>query len=208
MAASAVPTSANHGGKGRIAVSITLVVALIALIIFVSAFIPRQRPTVTTFRPTWHPYMREARQRKGIETFMLESIPIVKYSTVLQRNEQIRVAEDYHSLSYPSLLSREVQPKYTYPEAAAVATIEEKEEGDTPIKDPDLPNSTNKTSPKMHTIQNKDQSRPGPEPASCSICTEDFLDRENVRILPCAHIYHQRCVDSWLLDFSGTCPLW
>jgi hypothetical protein len=208
MAADAVPASANHESKAKIAVSITLVVALIALIIFVSSFMPRQRSTITTFRPTGHPYMREALQRKGIETFMLESIPIVKYSTVLQRNEQLRVVEEYHSLSYPSLLRREVQPKYTYPEVAAVATLEEKEEADTPLKDPDLPNFKNKTSPKMHTIQNRDQSRPGHEPASCSICTEDFLDRENVRILPCAHIYHQRCIDSWLLDFSGTCPLW
>jgi hypothetical protein len=127
---------------------------------------------------------------------------------VLQRNEQIRVAEDYHSLSYTSLLRREVQPKYTYPEAAALASVEEKEEGDKPIEDPGVINSKRKTLPEMHTIQNNDRSRPGREPACCSICTEDFLDREDVRILPCAHIYHQRCVDSWLLHFSGTCPLW
>jgi hypothetical protein len=139
---------------------------------------------------------------------MLESIPIVKYSAALQRNEQIRVAKDYHPLSYTSPLRREVQPKYTYPGVAAVATIEEKEEGDTLIKDSGVPSSKNKTSPKIHTIQNREQSRLDHELASCSICTEDFLDRENVRILPCAHIYHQRCIDSWLLDFSGTCPLW
>jgi hypothetical protein len=43
---------------------------------------------------------------------------------------------------------------------------------------------------------------------SCSICTEDFETGENVRILPCKHIYHRRCIDPWLLRFSGTCPLW
>jgi hypothetical protein len=208
MAPSAVSTGASHESKGKIALSISLVVTLLALIIFVSCCTSRQRPTVTTFRPTAHPYMREARQRKGIETFMLESIPIVKYSAVLQRNEQIRVAEDYHSLSHTRLPRREIQLKYTYPEAAAVAAIEEKEERDTIIKNPNVPSPKNKASPKMHTIQNRDQPRPGREPASCSICTEDFLEREDVRILPCAHIYHQRCIDSWLLDFSGTCPLW
>lgn len=207
MAASTLPASANHESKGKIAVSITLIIALIALIIFVSGFMQRQRPTITTFRPTGHPYVHGARRRESIETFILESIPIVKYSTVLQRNEQIRVAEDYHSLSYTSLLRKEIQP-CTYPETAAVAVIEEEEEGDTRIKDPRVPNSKNKTSPKMHTIQNRDHSIPGHEPVCCSICTEDFLDRENVRILPCAHIYHQPCIDSWLLDFSGTCPLW
>jgi Ring finger domain len=206
MADSAVPPSASHETKGRIVVSITLVIALILLIIFASAFIQRHRPTITTFRPTGYLYMREVRQRKGIETFILESIPIVKYSTVLQRNEQIRVAEDYHSLSRTHFLRREVQGKCTYPDAA-VAIIDEDEGGDTPLKGPGVPNS-DKTSSKMHTIQNGNQQRPGHEPASCSICTEYFLDRENVRILPCAHIYHQPCIDSWLLNFSGTCPLW
>jgi hypothetical protein len=208
MAAAAVPTSASHESNSRIAVSISLTVALIALIIFASCFTQRRRPTITTFRPTRHPYMRETRQRKDIETFTLESIPIVKYSVVLQRNEQIRVAEDSNPISYTNPLRREVQPKHTYPETAAVATREEKEEGDAPIREPGVPNSSNKTSPKMHTIQTRDQSRPGHEPASCSICTEDFLDRENVRILPCGHIYHQRCIDPWLLGFAGTCPLW
>ena len=208
MAAVAVPTSANHESNGRIALSCSLIVTLIALIIFVTWLTQRHHPSITTFRPTGHPYMRETRQRKGIETFMLESIPIVKYNTVLQRNEQIRVAEDYHSLSYTSPPRRKIHPKYTYTEAAAVAIVEEKGEGDTPVKDPGVPNSKNKTSPKMHAIQNRDPLRPGHEPASCSICTEDFLDRENVRILPCAHIYHQHCIDSWLLDFSRTCPLW
>ena len=208
MAAAAVSTGASHESNDRIAVSTSLIVVLIALIIFVAWFMQRLRPAVTTFRSTGHPYIRETRQREGIETFMLKSIPIVKYSAVLQRNEQIRVAEDYRSLSYTNLLRREVQAKCTYPEAAAAAIIEEKEEGDIPIKDPGVPNSKNKTSPKMPDIQNRDQSRPRPEPASCSVCTEDFLDGENVRILPCAHIYHQRCIDSWLLDFSGTCPLW
>jgi hypothetical protein len=42
----------------------------------------------------------------------------------------------------------------------------------------------------------------------CSVCTEDFVDADNVRILPCGHIYHRHCIDPWLLDYAGTCPLW
>jgi len=206
MAAAAAPTSASHESSSTIAISSILTVALIALIIFVTFFTQRRHPTITTFRPTRHPYVRETRQRKDTEAFTLESIPIVKYSAVLQRNEQIRVPEDSHSTSYTSPLRREVWPKHTYPEAAAVSTSEEKEEGDTPIS-PGVPNSS-KTSSRLHTIQARDESRPGHEPASCSICTEDFLDKENVRILPCGHIYHRRCIDPWLLGFAGTCPLW
>lgn len=43
---------------------------------------------------------------------------------------------------------------------------------------------------------------------SCSICTEDFKDGDDVRRLPCAHIFHPRCIDPWLSGFAVTCPLW
>ncbi len=42
----------------------------------------------------------------------------------------------------------------------------------------------------------------------CSICTEDFVKGEDVRVLPCNHKYHPECIDPWLLNVSGTCPLW
>lgn len=42
----------------------------------------------------------------------------------------------------------------------------------------------------------------------CSICTEDFTVGEDVRVLPCNHKYHPSCVDPWLVNVSGTCPLW
>ncbi|CCE34540.1 uncharacterized protein CPUR_08473 [Claviceps purpurea 20.1] len=41
----------------------------------------------------------------------------------------------------------------------------------------------------------------------CSICTEDFKVGEDVRVLPCNHQFHPHCVDPWLTNVSGTCPL-
>ncbi|KAF4340476.1 e3 ubiquitin ligase sdir1 [Fusarium beomiforme] len=41
----------------------------------------------------------------------------------------------------------------------------------------------------------------------CSICTEDFKVGEDVRVLPCKHQYHPACIDPWLINVSGTCPL-
>jgi Ring finger domain len=41
----------------------------------------------------------------------------------------------------------------------------------------------------------------------CSICTDDFNKGEEVRVLPCNHKFHPDCVDPWLLNVSGTCPL-
>jgi hypothetical protein len=48
----------------------------------------------------------------------------------------------------------------------------------------------------------------GEAPPGCTICTEDFKVGEDVRVLPCNHQYHPNCVDPWLINISGTCPLW
>ncbi|EJD52406.1 hypothetical protein AURDEDRAFT_111126 [Auricularia subglabra TFB-10046 SS5] len=44
---------------------------------------------------------------------------------------------------------------------------------------------------------------------ACPICILDFQEGEDVRVLPCKghHMFHRDCVDPWLLDSSGSCPL-
>lgn len=45
------------------------------------------------------------------------------------------------------------------------------------------------------------------EVLGCSICTDDFEKGQDIRVLPCDHKFHPECVDPWLLNVSGTCPL-
>ena len=45
------------------------------------------------------------------------------------------------------------------------------------------------------------------EAPGCSICTEDFEQGQDLRVLPCDHKFHPACIDPWLLNVSGTCPL-
>lgn len=40
----------------------------------------------------------------------------------------------------------------------------------------------------------------------CSVCWEDFLLNEDVRQLPCSHVYHDGCIRPWL-ELHGTCPI-
>lgn len=44
--------------------------------------------------------------------------------------------------------------------------------------------------------------------STCAICTDEFVKNQLVRVLPCGHLFHQGCVDEWLVKRSRTCPTW
>ncbi|EJW05172.1 hypothetical protein EDEG_00738 [Edhazardia aedis USNM 41457] len=44
-------------------------------------------------------------------------------------------------------------------------------------------------------------------PNECSVCLEKFLPKDKIRIFKCNHIFHSRCVDKWLTDFTAQCPI-
>ncbi|CAD7974175.1 unnamed protein product [Amoebophrya sp. A120] len=41
---------------------------------------------------------------------------------------------------------------------------------------------------------------------TCAVCLSEFADGDIVRTLPCAHIFHQPCIDKWLKK-NRKCPL-
>ena len=42
---------------------------------------------------------------------------------------------------------------------------------------------------------------------SCSICCVDYEEMIELRILPCTHTFHKKCIDPWILQQNNTCPL-
>jgi len=43
---------------------------------------------------------------------------------------------------------------------------------------------------------------------SCSICLDDFVEGERLRLLPkCGHAFHTECILPWLTERQGCCPL-
>jgi hypothetical protein len=41
----------------------------------------------------------------------------------------------------------------------------------------------------------------------CAICIDDYQEGDSVRDLPCGHIFHDSCVDEWLLKHNRLCPV-
>lgn len=41
---------------------------------------------------------------------------------------------------------------------------------------------------------------------TCQICLEDYIENDDIRILPCIHSFHMDCIDTWLIQKS-VCPV-
>ncbi|XP_024964480.1 uncharacterized protein LOC112504759 isoform X1 [Cynara cardunculus var. scolymus] len=53
-----------------------------------------------------------------------------------------------------------------------------------------------------------DASESGPNYVQqCYICLIDYEEGDKIRVLPCQHEYHAPCVDKWLKEVNGVCPV-
>lgn len=191
------------GGSGSTAVamiilySITGVITALFLVIIVTGAIRAHRhperygPRNIIGRP------RQSRA-KGIARAMLDTLPIVKFGEQRPEGKDVE-SEGTEDTQSHELASRngesghatEPKPPTSEAIAPAVGAITTSQESNGPIAAEGSPASTGETDNNL----------------GCSICTEDFERGQDIRVLPCNHQFHPACVDPWLLDVSGTCPL-
>ncbi|CAK7198932.1 hypothetical protein SEUCBS139899_001600 [Sporothrix eucalyptigena] len=210
-------TSTDSGGGGSggsnsavamsILYSITGLITLLFLVIIATGAVRAHRnPERYGPRSGYGGRPRQSRA-KGLARAVLETLPIVKFGddTPAKPDPSIELESSPESLHGRN--TNEVQAHHlsTIPEDAVSQpkstgvlegnTTSASAEGSTGI------GSANATATKDAAGEEDDSN------LGCSICTEDFAVGEDVRVLPCNHKYHPHCVDPWLVNVSGTCPL-
>jgi hypothetical protein len=106
-----------------------------------------------------------------------------QYGTVVFHGTREQLGDDdIDSLSYEQLLERFGAPT---PTAASSSTIDQ--------------------CPTYH-LQPTDVERLPEGSRECTICLEAFMTEQELRTLPCLHMFHRECIDHWLAQ-NGSCPI-
>lgn len=178
-----------------------IITALFLVIIVVGAIRAHRHPE--RYGPR-HVIGRPRQSRaKGIARAMLETLPIVKFGdkddkpiTSSPRDVELGGAGGAHPTGSP-------------PAIEAGATI----------ADGSIHNGEANTEPELVKTETVDRNNDSEQwkvedgtnadsGLACSVCTDDFVKGQDIRVLPCDHKFHPECIDPWLLNVSGTCPLW
>ncbi|KAL8707231.1 MAG: hypothetical protein Q9225_007800 [Loekoesia sp. 1 TL-2023] len=137
---------------------------------------------------------------KGIARAMLETIPIVKFGD--------------HDDPKPANQQTDVEmaPQQTIPETSTQGQAQQETSG--PANQRRTTEASNEAATTEEITDREAHPQPTEDPIAnadnglaCSVCTDDFAKGQDVRVLPCNHKFHPECIDPWLLNVSGTCPL-
>ncbi|GAB7363156.1 hypothetical protein MBLNU230_g3440t1 [Neophaeotheca triangularis] len=146
---------------------------------------------------------RQSRAR-GLARAMLDSLPIVKVGEREQNKESdLELAERNNSEAVSEEHGAKNSPTTNATEVNADGTAEPS------VSPPGNDGTNNATGAPSGIAAARAIDRPAAESdkLGCSICTDNFETGQDQRVLPCDHRFHPECVDPWLLNVSGTCPL-
>jgi Ring finger domain len=181
--------------------TITGIITALFLSIIISGAVRAHRhperygPRNVTGRP------RQSRAR-GVARAMLETIPIVKFGD--DRHDGVDAAKgDLEMASHEEADASEVHhTSETVTGAITGAAAPD------PTAENREQNPQSETAADTEPAAAETQSREGDLGNNvCPICTDDFVKGQDVRLLPCSHQFHPDCIDPWLINVSGTCPL-
>lgn len=171
-----------------------LITALFLIIIVVGAIRAHRHPE--RYGPRNIVGRPRQSRAKGIARAMLETIPIVKFGDheTTKPADQPRDVE----MSPQPVVAGTTSQDQAHTETAGPADQRRATERSNDAVTTEVSGSESHA---QHTSANADNG------LACSVCTDDFAKGQDVRVLPCNHKFHPECIDPWLLNVSGTCPL-
>jgi len=179
--------------------SITGIITLLFLVIIATGAIRAHRHPERYGPRGGLPGRPRQSRAKGLARAMLETLPIVKFGDgeAKPENREIELEEGGSEHNQQG-------------DAAAPAQTDEGERQAESTEDAIVQETAIGPDEHIHTHAegSHTETQRVEEHLGCSICTEDFEKGEDVRVLPCNHKFHPACIDPWLLNVSGTCPLW
>lgn len=196
-------SSASGGNNSAVAMSILysitgLITLLFLVIIATGAVRAHRHPERYGPRAGYGGRPRQSRAR-GIARAVLETLPIVKFGDPQPAKGD--PDQELESVAGDQRVDSPVPVQNMTSGKAAVAAAQTAPASDTTT-------NNNKSSDAEVGATPAEKSSPaGDEHLGCTICTEDFTVGEDVRVLPCDHKFHPACIDPWLVNVSGTCPL-
>lgn len=178
--------------------SVTAIITLCFVLVIVSGAI-RARRHPERYGLLNLPIHAHQRRARGIARAMLETIPIVKFG----EKEEMKLDSDLEQGTELGTAKQTDPPTQDVENVENVTLAKSKEsvskQEELPAVDP---TSTETQIDGKVGVDTSDNS------LACSVCTEDFVIGQDLRVLPCNHKFHPECIDPWLLNVSGTCPLW
>ncbi|PYH85200.1 hypothetical protein BO82DRAFT_274967 [Aspergillus uvarum CBS 121591] len=162
----------------------------------------RYGPRHTAGRP------RQSRAR-GIARAMLDTIPIVKFGDNNDQGGKTDAAKGDVEMA----MGPEAQSRETLEETGETTTMPATTNTTDEVSAPVSPHSQEMPVAAPHSTDEPRSTAPDAGSTTdypnfaCPICTDDFVKGQDLRVLPCNHQFHPECIDPWLVNVSGTCPL-
>lgn len=211
--------SQQNGNNSAVAMSIlysiTGLITLLFLVIIATGAIRAHRyPERYGPRSAFGGRSRQSRA-KGLARAVVETLPIVKFGDARPAKPDPNVELDFvpHEPTSTTEANREAPQNgsdrhlSTIPESPVEPASNFEARGALRTSNEALPRSAGNSAGEGNSGAN-DANTENDAGLGCSICTDDFTVGEDVRVLPCNHKFHPPCVDPWLVNVSGTCPLW
>ena len=138
---------------------------------------------------------------KGIARAMLETLPIVKFGDSDEANKPPGQTRDVELA--PVAGGEQAEGDGNAPEAHGDSETAERGSQADVVRTESATDESDKPKGTLETGSHAVDSG-----LACSVCVDDFVKGQDIRVLPCKHTFHPECIDPWLLNVSGTCPLW